>query len=126
MKMTNPIFIDRVPKKIDIAIFKECGRLYAPRSKRNGHFSCAWIAADLKGYHVTQGVTPTDAIESLFLLLEAMEDMAKEESLKGKVVRTNGRKLAEDHIEDMRKRAKWMLVGVDWRDWMIDQAKKYK
>jgi hypothetical protein len=111
-----------VPKRIRLAVWWEKGdRLWSPGRKDHAKMcKGAWLAADLIGYHVSQGRTMAGAIESLILTLRVTEEEAAYDKRKGKkVIREHVERRAQDHIkeiEDQAKKTGMILEDVDWRN----------
>lgn len=92
-----------VPKRLKIAVFLEKGRLWHPGHKDHGKDTSGWIAADVRGYNVSQGSDPLEAIRSLLLTCGVANEEAREEKRRGKRVTRQMHHLDPEVKKDMKE-----------------------
>jgi len=66
------------------------------------------------------------AVENLIFNLRAHEVMVADALKNGeRVVRINGAKKFPRDVERLRKKAQWIIRGVDWREWGTNLRERY-
>jgi len=120
-----PIRIGWVPKRLRLAVFFERDRIWHPGHKDHGKLEPAekgsWMAADTRGYWVSGGKTPVEAVRNVLFTIKATDLMEREDRQKGRKVirwhveRTKGTRKELLEMEKAARKTGFILEGVDWR-----------
>jgi len=111
-----------VPKRLRIAVFYEKDKLWNPGHKDHGRRCDGWLAADTRGYWVSQGETALEAIRNLIDLVRITDQLEEEDRRKGlrvirwHVERTKGTAKELREMERKARKTGMILEGVDWRE----------
>lgn len=119
-KKSMTYIIAHVPKRMRVVVFISKSRIHSPGKKDHGKVHSAWIAADVRGYHVSQGETAVQAVNSLLHVVCGTNLMAWEERQKGnKVIRSTKKLLPENErlaMEAAARKTGFILDGVEVPD----------
>lgn len=101
-----------VAKRLRVVVFRD--RIWRPGAKNHGKVTdSSWVAVDVRSYHVGQGPTSHEAIQSLLYTCSATNFLAEEDRKRGRQVVRGRCLLPKAEVKEMEDKARKHGVILD-------------